>query len=78
MSLPVDLGACLALAAGGGLAAVLVGWYRLERREALLTDPRRLRSSFACARCGRIYSRGRARETAPCPGCGENNVRLRL
>ena len=76
--IPVDLGTLLALAAGAGLAAVLGVWSWLDRREALLVDPRRLRSSFACTSCGRVYTRGRAREEAPCPGCGANNVRLRL
>jgi len=76
--IPVDLGTLLALLAGAGLAGVLGAWAWIDRRDALLVDPRRLRSSFACARCGRIYTRGRAREEAPCPGCGANNGRLRL
>ncbi len=78
VSLALDLGLFLALLAGGGLAVVFVAWFRLERLEAILVDPQRLRSSFACSGCGRIYSRGQAREQAPCPGCGVNNVRLRL
>ena len=76
--IPVELGTFLALAAGLGAALVLGAWLWYDRREALLADPRRIRSAFACVRCGRTYSRPRRREEAPCPGCGMNNVRLRF
>lgn len=78
VSLAIELSLFLALLTGLGLGVVFIAWFRTERLEAILVDPQRLRSSFACSGCGRIYSRGQAREQAPCPGCGANNVRLRL
>lgn len=76
--IPVELGTFLALASGLACALLLGAWAWYDHRESLLADPRRLSSSFACARCGRTYSRPRRREEAPCPGCGANNVRLRF
>ena len=78
MLIPVELGVFLALTAGMGCVLLLGAWFWYERREALLTDPRRIRSAFVCAACGRTYLRPRLREEAPCPGCGRNNVRLKF
>lgn len=76
--IPVELGTFLAAVAALGCAVPLAAWVWNDRRDARLDDPRRIRSSFACARCGRTYARARPQEEAPCPGCGTNNVRLRF
>jgi hypothetical protein len=78
MLLPIDLGLFLALTAGMGCTLILGVWFWYDRREALLNDPRRIRSAFVCTRCGQTYLRPRLREEAPCPGCGWNNVRLKF
>jgi hypothetical protein len=76
--IPVELGTFLALATFAACALPLGAWLWYDRRDALLADPRRLRSAFACAGCGRTYARPRVREEAPCPSCGLNNVRLKF
>ncbi|MCX6920394.1 MAG: hypothetical protein NTX20_03600 [Verrucomicrobia bacterium] len=73
----VDLGVFLAFLVG--LAALILfglqAWYR---RDAILSDHRRLSSAFSCARCGLTYVRPRRREEGVCPSCGWNNVRLKF
>ncbi|NBR41535.1 MAG: hypothetical protein EBU04_01360 [Verrucomicrobia bacterium] len=74
----VDLGVFLAFLVG--LAALILfglqAWY--DRRDAILSDHRRLNSAFSCARCGLTYVRPRRREEGVCPSCGWNNVRLKF
>ncbi|NBV38832.1 hypothetical protein EBR11_06845 [bacterium] len=75
---PIDISVFLALIT----AIVAIGficlqaWY--DRRDALLSDHRRLSSVFSCTRCALTYVRPRRREEAPCPRCGWNNVRLKF
>ena len=74
----VDLGVFLAFLVG--LAALILfglqAWY--DRRDAILSDHRRLSSAFSCARCGLTYVRPRRREEGVCPSCCWNNVRLKF
>ncbi|MDR2844727.1 MAG: hypothetical protein LBV28_01395 [Puniceicoccales bacterium] len=61
-----------------GLVVVCGLWFFYERREAVLSDHRRINTVFHCVKCQLIYARPRRRENTPCPRCGFNNVRLKF
>ncbi|MDR2863887.1 MAG: hypothetical protein LBV54_08490 [Puniceicoccales bacterium] len=61
-----------------GITTVFGLWFFYERREAILSDSRRIRTTFLCIKCELIYTRPRQRETAPCPRCSFINSRLKF
>jgi hypothetical protein len=53
-------------------------WIYYDRRDRALYDSGRRKITFHCIRCNRLYTEKTGTETAPCPHCGHNNVRLKF
>ena len=59
-----------------GAFAVL--WIYYDRRDRAFYDAQRRKISFHCIRCNHLYTEKAGLDTAPCPRCGHNNVRLKF
>ncbi len=59
-----------------GLFGVLLVYY--DRRDRSFYDAGRKKISFHCVRCNTLYTEKAGSETAPCPKCGHQNVRLKF
>lgn len=59
-----------------GLFSVL--WIYYDRRDRALYDRQRRKITFHCIRCDYLYTQPVGTETADCPKCGHNNVRLKF
>lgn len=53
-------------------------WLYYDRRDRAFFDAGRRKISFHCVRCDRLYTQPAGTETAPCPQCGHENVRLKF
>ena len=56
----------------------LSAWLYYDRRERAWVERERLKTTFHCIRCDRLYTAREARELCPCPRCGYENMRLRF
>ena len=59
-----------------GAFAVL--WIYYDRRDRAFYDAQRRKISFHCIRCNHLYTEKAEMDTAACPRCGHNNVRLKF
>ncbi|MEI6283506.1 MAG: hypothetical protein WCP40_00195 [Opitutae bacterium] len=75
---PIDLDVFLACIVAMVIGALFFLQFWYDRRDALLSDHRRLSSVFSCTRCSFTYVRPRRRAEATCPQCGWNNARLKF
>jgi hypothetical protein len=71
-TLPIFLYGLLVL----GLFAA--AWLYYDRRDRALYDAQRRKISFHCIRCNLLYVERAGTETAGCPRCQHNNVRLKF
>lgn len=53
-------------------------WFYYDRRDRALYDAGRRKISFHCVRCNYLYTEPAGTDTAPCPKCGHENVRLKF
>ncbi len=53
-------------------------WIYYDRRDRALYDKERRKITFHCIRCDQLYTQPVGTETADCPKCGHNNVRLKF
>lgn len=56
----------------------LAAWVYYDRRDRSFFDVGRRKISFHCIRCDHLYTQPDGTETAPCPKCGHENVRLKF
>lgn len=59
-----------------GLFGIL--WVYYDRRDRRMYDAQRRKITFHCIRCDALYTEPAGTETADCPKCGHNNVRLKF
>ncbi len=59
----------------GGVGAL---WFYYDRRDRALYDDQRRKITFHCIRCDTLYTEKAGTETAPCPKCGHQNIRLKF
>jgi len=59
----------------GGVGAL---WYYYDRRDRAYYDAERRKITFHCIRCDTLYTEKAGTETAPCPKCGHQNIRLKF
>jgi DNA-directed RNA polymerase subunit RPC12/RpoP len=59
----------------GGVGAL---WFYYDRRDRTLYDDERRKITFHCIRCDTLYTEKAGTETAPCPKCGHQNIRLKF
>jgi hypothetical protein len=59
-----------------GLFVVL--WFYYDRRDRAFYDVGRKKITFHCVRCDTLYTEPAGTDTAPCPKCGHQNVRLKF
>jgi len=53
-------------------------WYFYDRRDQALYEAGRRKITFHCIRCDHVYTQPAGTETAPCPQCQHENVRLKF
>lgn len=53
-------------------------WIGTDRRDQALYEAQRRKISFHCIRCNHLYTEKAGTETARCPRCGHDNVRLKF
>lgn len=53
-------------------------WFYYDRRDRAFFDAGRRKISFHCIRCDHLYTQAAGTETAACPKCGHENVRLKF
>ncbi|MBA3850236.1 MAG: hydrogenase nickel incorporation protein HypA [Opitutus sp.] len=53
-------------------------WIFYDRRDRAFYDAGRRKISFHCIRCDHLYTQPTGTETAACPKCGHENVRLKF
>jgi DNA-directed RNA polymerase subunit RPC12/RpoP len=53
-------------------------WVYYDRRDREFYDQSRRKVTFHCIRCDQLYTQPPGAETAPCPKCGHQNVRLKF
>ncbi len=53
-------------------------WAYYDRRDRSYYDTGRRLITFHCVRCDHLYTEKAGTQTAPCPKCGHQNVRLKF
>lgn len=53
-------------------------WFYYDRRDRAYYDDERRKITFHCIRCDTLYTEKAGTETAPCPKCGHQNIRLKF
>lgn len=53
-------------------------WVYYDRRDRVFYDAERSKVTFHCIRCDHLYTEKKGVETALCPKCGHQNVRLKF
>ncbi|MDQ5977555.1 MAG: hypothetical protein QG602_527 [Verrucomicrobiota bacterium] len=64
----------------GFLVLGVVGflWIYYDRRDRAFYDAERRKITFHCIRCDHLYTEKQGTDTAVCPKCGHENVRLKF
>jgi hypothetical protein len=60
------------------IGVFLVMWIYYDRRDRGLYDAGRRKITFHCIRCDQLYTGCAGTETASCPKCGHENMRLKF
>ncbi|MEM9226942.1 MAG: hydrogenase nickel incorporation protein HypA [Verrucomicrobiota bacterium] len=63
---------------GAGIAVILGLWIYYDKRDRVLYERIRLRSTFHCIKCGALYTKQGAPEVSACPECGFENAKLKF
>ena len=75
-TIPLNIAAVLYI---GTACTVTFGlWFYYDRRDKRLYDLERRKVNFHCIRCDTLYTEKAGTETAPCPKCGHQNIRLKF
>lgn len=69
---PVTVYGLLVLGVFGAL------WFFYDRRDRVFYEAGRRKITFHCIRCDQLYTQPAGTETAPCPRCRHENVRLKF
>lgn len=53
-------------------------WWYYDRRDRTFYDATRRKITFHCIRCDHLHTERAGTETAACPKCGHENIRLKF
>ncbi|MBW8782012.1 MAG: hydrogenase nickel incorporation protein HypA [Verrucomicrobia bacterium] len=61
------------------LAALFLGiWLYYDHRDHARFEIERRKTTFRCARCGKLYAAQGVLDLGTCPHCGQENARLQF
>jgi len=74
----IDFSVFAFLYVSAGMATILGLWFYYDRRDKLLYDRVRIRTTFHCIQCGTLYTEQGEHNHAACPHCGFENAKLKF